>query len=35
MSKTRRKHTAVFKEEATQMYKASDKSLTCTTNLLR
>lgn len=35
MSKTQRKHTAVFKEEAIRLYEASDKSLTCTTNLLR
>ena len=31
MSKTRRKYTAEFKEEAIRLYEASDKSLTCTT----
>ncbi len=35
MSQTRRKHTAVFKEEAIRLYEASDKSMACTTNLLR
>ena len=28
MSKTRRKYTAEFKEEAIRLYEASDKSLT-------